>query len=83
MKRTFLYALSACFGLAFLGGIVLILTGNQLGGMLDALVCMILTGLTLRAAERAPEARSKPGRVVGWLIGLTIGAVCAALIVLV
>jgi hypothetical protein len=39
--------------------------------------------LTLRAAERAPEARSKPGRVVGWLIGLTIGVVCAALIVLV
>src|SRR3569833_2403406 len=58
MKRTFMYALSGCFGLAFLGGIFLILTGNQLGGMLDAFLCMILTGVTLRAAERAPHAGS-------------------------
>jgi hypothetical protein len=83
MKRTFLQAFAACFALGFIAGIFLLITGNQIGGIIVALTCMIIAVLLLNAADKAPERKSNVLRFAGWLAGVVLGlALLAAIIVL-
>ena len=80
MKRAFLHSLAISCVLAFLLGIVLLMTGNHAAGILLAVTCMLLAVLLLRAADRAPEVHSRPRRLAGWITGLGIVFVLFAMI---
>ena len=83
MKRSFLHAFGACFVVGFFAGIFLLITGNQIGGIIVALICMIIGFLLLNAADKAPERKSNAVRFAGWLAGAVLGlAVLATVIVL-
>jgi hypothetical protein len=83
MKRSFLHALAVCFVVGFFAGIFLLIAGNQIGGILVALACMIIAVLLLKAAEGAPDRKSTMLRFAGWLTGIVLGlALLAAIIVL-
>jgi hypothetical protein len=82
MKRTFLHALAICFALGFFAGILLVLTGNQLAGLLVALICMLITAGLLKAADTAPEVHSRPRRFAGWLVGFGVAFSLLAVILM-
>ena len=82
MKRGFLHAFGACFVVGFFAGIFLLFTGNQIGGIIVAFICMIIAFLLLNAADKAPE-RTNALRLAGWLAGAVLGlALLAAIVVL-
>ena len=83
MKRSFLHAFGACFVVGFFAGIFLLITGNQIGGIVVAFICMIIAFLLLNAADKAPERKSNLLRLAGWLAGAVLGlALLAAIVVL-
>ena len=83
MKRSFLHAFGACFVVGFFAGIFLLITGNQIGGIVVAFICMIIAFLLLSAADKAPEGKSNLLRLAGWLAGAVLGlALLAAIVVL-
>jgi hypothetical protein len=81
MKRSFLHALAGCCALAFFAGIFLVLTGNQIAGMVVAFICMLVTATLLKAADNAPEVKSKTRRFAGWLVGLGVAFTLFAIII--
>lgn len=68
MKKRVLHALAGCCALAFLAGTFLLLTGNQIAGMVIAFIGMLATVVLLAAADNAPEVNRSHGELLdGWL----------------
>ncbi len=65
----------------FFAGIFIVLTGNQIAGILVAFTCMPGTVMLLKAADDAAEVQSKPRRVSGWLGGLGVALALVAIVV--